>query len=136
MDSIYQPLHMLYPTFSLIEGRGIIPDIRLPANFRKLVPDFYMQERKRKVEEYTQKLRALIKESSLDARIQLAWNESLGLTNIYLGGSAGLDLNTSGWPSFQEHNMGAHYSYIGAIIATKYISELIKSAPQEIKTQV
>jgi len=86
MDSIYQPLHMLYPTFSLIEGRGIIPDIRLPANFRKLVPDFYMQERKRKVEEYTQKLRALIKESSLDARIQLAWNESLGLTNISLGG--------------------------------------------------
>jgi hypothetical protein len=117
---------MLYPAFDFIEQRGqIIPNIRLPENYKELVPKFYEQGRKPDVEDYAR----TIQENFLkgDLEIKLNWNKEQGLTNISVGPSGGLDLSEQGWPKFQEHNLGTKTGIASGFIAMKYISELLKS---------
>ena len=116
---------MLYPTMEIVPGRGFIPKVTLPRNFKELVPKFYEQERKRTVEDYIKNL----KETDLSkTEIRTQWEEKRGLVNISLGTHGGFDLNDrTGHPHFQEHNLGGTNSYIAMAIATKYVSELLKS---------
>ena len=117
---------MLYPTFEYVDGRGWIPRIKLPKDFKELVGHFYQKKREETIEDYADKWREHSEERGLMQRIRLQWNNILGLTNISVG-TSGLDLNTSGWPGFQEHNLGGSYSFIAGSIAMKYVSELMKS---------
>ena len=112
---------MLYPTFEIVDNRGIIPSIRLPREYLEIIPKFYEQGRKEDVEEHTKSLQELS-----NTKIRLQWDEKKGLTNISIG-TAGLDLNEYGWPSFQEHNLGGNYSLYTGSIAMKYISEMLKT---------
>ncbi|MAG02030.1 hypothetical protein CMI42_01725 [Candidatus Pacearchaeota archaeon] len=120
---------MLYPTFEIVEGRGLIPNVRLPRNYKELVPRFYDQDRRKEIEEYAR----MLEETSMGGilvkspEIRLQWEDKRGLTNISIGVSGGFDLNESGWPSFQEHNLGTNTSLMGGSIAMKYVSELMKS---------
>ena len=121
------PPYRFYPTIEIIEGRGIIPNINLPGNFRELVPLFYQQKRREKVEEYIRKLIDGFRETSLEHAIELQWDENLGLTNIAVGVHSGLDLNDDyAIPHYQEHNLGFTNSLVAAMVAMKYISELLK----------
>ncbi|MEK6859666.1 MAG: hypothetical protein AABX54_02515 [Nanoarchaeota archaeon] len=121
---------MIYPTFEIVEGRGVIPRIYLPRDFKKLVPIFYEQGRKQEVIDYVHGLARMIEDENFK-NIRLNWDDVLGLRNISISSSCGLDLDVSGWPNFQEHNLGGsgRASFIGGAIAMKYISELLKSRP-------
>ncbi len=119
--------HMLYPTQMIIEGRGIIPNVRLPRNFRELVSRFYEQGRKKIVEDYVNELGEMLKGTELEVKLSLTWDDELGLKNINTGSSAGLDLNGRGWPDFQEHNIGTYNGFAAGAVAMKYVSELLKT---------
>ena len=121
MDSLY------YPTFEIVEGRGIIPRINLPENYQDLVRRFYECGRRTKVDDYAKGLEELLRNSGSFLDIRLNWHEVEGLINISVGSQGGLDLNTSGTPQFQEHNLGWHNSFIAGSVAMKYILELLKS---------
>ena len=99
---------MLFPTFSVIASRGMMPCIRLPRDYRNLVPLFYAQGRKEDVIGYCDSLAQLLRESSFApwVPVHLQWDDTRGLTSIGVGTSAGLDLAEQGWPCFQEHNLG------------------------------
>ena len=118
---------MLYPTYPLVEQRGcIIPNIHLPRNFKELVKRFYEQKRKQTVEKYSEGLEKLLKGTPFETQITLQWDDKVGLRNINTAG-AGLDLDESGIPSYQEHNLGIKNSFVFGAIAQMYISELLKS---------
>ena len=51
----------------------------------------------------------------------------VGLRNISVSPSCGLDLNERGLPNFQEHNLGGTSSFVAGAVAMKYISELLRS---------
>ena len=119
---------MLYPTYVFVEGRGLLPNVRLPRNFRQLVPKFYEERRREGVEEFANNVGAGYLKSGKPLDIRLNWDDTRGLTNLSLGIHAGLDLEDNfGWPSFQEHNLGGDISFVAAAIAQKYVSELIKA---------
>lgn len=124
-----QTFWMVYPTFEPIEHRGcIIPRVLLPRDFKNKIPDFYSQGRKENIELYTKQVTELLSGTPFELSIRLQWNNSLGLEHISAGGG-GLDLNdSSGWPCFQEHNIGTNSGFVTGIIATKYVSELLKSS--------
>jgi len=114
----------IYPTFSVVEDRGLIPSINLPRNFKDYVERFYQEGKKEGIEEYVDGIRVLI-EGSRKIGIRLRWDEQLGLTNISVGVHGGLDLEEKRG-CFVEHNLGWDNSLIASAIATKYVSELLK----------
>jgi hypothetical protein len=115
--------YMDYPTFTPVEGRGLIPTIRLPKDYKELISGFYRQGRKEIIEEFVDQVRNL---SELD--IMLQWDNCLGLTNISIGIHGGLDLSDDpGVPVFQEHNLGGTSCLEVAAIAQEYVAELLKS---------
>jgi len=117
---------MIYPTFEFNEQRGqYFPNIHLPKNFKELVSKFYEQKRKQKIEEYSKTIQQEYLKNSLEIRLQ--WDDELGLTNISVGPSGGLDLEERSC-CFQEHNLGTKTSIATGFIAMKYISELLKSS--------
>lgn len=117
---------MLYPLFTFVEQRGqFIPNIHLPENFEELVPKFYEQGRRKDVEEYAREIEKQYLGGNLE--IRLNWNKEKGLINISIGPSGGLDLNESGFPHFQEHNLGTKTGIASGFVAMKYVSELLKS---------
>lgn len=118
---------MLYPTFTIVSGRGIIPCIRLPRNFRDLVPVFYREGRKDNIGRYVDELQKVFSGGSYSPDVKLNWDDTLGLRNISVDVHGGLDLSLDGWPSFQEHNLGGQNGFVAASIAMEYISELLKS---------
>ena len=120
---------MVYPRFSLIDSRGMIPHLRLPRNYRELLPLFYQQERKEEITRYCLSLAELLKESPFSAwvPVRLNWDNTRGLISICVGTSAGLDLSECGWPSFQEHNLGTMSGIVAGAVALEYICELLKS---------
>ena len=117
---------ILYPTFEIIENKGILPHIHLPRNFKELVPKFYQEKIKEILEDYAGNLENFLKETPFNSSIKLQWNKKNGLTNINVG-SAGLDLSQIGIPKFVEHNLGTYNAIPAGIIAMKYVSELLKS---------
>jgi hypothetical protein len=130
--SLEQLLGFVYPTFQIIEGIGIIPRVLLPPDFKKLVPLFYKQGRKSRVERYANDLMKMMNAKSwtgglLD--INLQWDNEKGLTNISVGIQGGYDLVEDGFPCFQEHNLGGENGYAAGFIAMQYVSELLKSKP-------
>ena len=118
---------MVYPTFEPCSGKGIIPFVNLPENFKELFPEFYKDGRKKDIENYTTQLQKVFQPTMQGLEIRLQWDNEKGLTNISLGGHSGFDLNESGWPGFQEHNLGMRNSFIAGAVAMKYVSELLKS---------
>jgi hypothetical protein len=124
-------LWMTYPAFIIAEGRGVIPDVRLPHDFEKRVPKFYEQGRKKDVESYVQEIRSTLGRKNLTGEfpeIRLQWDDKQGLTNISVGVQGGLDLIISGGlPRFQEHNLGGEAGYAAGFVAMQYVSELLKS---------
>ena len=117
---------MVYPTFEFAENKGSwFPRIYLPKNYKELVSNFYKQERKEIVEEYSK----LVEQSFLEKKleIRLNWDNERGLKDINIGGSGGLNLDESGIPRFIEHNLGTETSIASGMIAMKYVSELFKS---------
>ena len=116
---------MLYPTFEFIEQRGqFFPNIHLPDDFQERIPRFYEQGRKQDIEDCAKTIEQEFLISELE--IRLNWHEKLGLTNISVGPSGGLDLDERAG-CFQEHNLGTRTSIASGFIAMKYISELLKS---------
>lgn len=127
---------MYCPTFEFGNGR-IIPHVILPMNFLELVPRFYEQARKQEVIDYVGELNKHLEYCGININVDpvsdILWDEERGLTSIIMRPSGGLDLNEHGWPNFQEHNLGGKRSFIAGAIAMKYVSELWKSCPREIK---
>jgi hypothetical protein len=116
---------ILYPAFDFIEQRGqFLPSIRLPEDYKDLVPKFYQQGRKPDVEDYAKIIQERFLESKLEVRLN--WDNEQGLTNISVGPSGGLDLSEIN-DKFQEHNLGTKTGIASGFIAMKYISELLKS---------
>jgi len=118
--------YITYPTFSIVERRGIIPNIPLPEDYEALVPRFYEEGRRETVEKYKTKLEKLLEERGTPLDIRLQWDERRGLTNISVGTQGGLDLNDLNG-TFQEHNLGWTNGFMAGFIAMKYVSELLKS---------
>lgn len=119
---------MLYPTFEPVRDRGaLMPSVRLPRNYQELVPKFYEQGGKERLEIYVGQVRGLLTGVMAEHKVRLAWDDERGLVSIRAGPSGGLDLSERGWPNFQEHNLGTETGLIAGIIAMKYVSELIKS---------
>ena len=54
---------MLYPSFQLVNGRGILPLVRLPSNYESLVSRFYEEGGKREFEKYAAELEDMVKET-------------------------------------------------------------------------
>jgi len=129
MLNIEDWLEIIYPTFEIVEGRGLIPRILLPPDFRERIPRFYAQKREITIAAYAKELEELRKLERKEIPIRLQWDNILGLTNISLGIHGGLDLYSEGgsWPCFQEHNLSTGNGFIGFCVASKYISELLKS---------
>ena len=132
MGDLKMPLYMLYPHFQLHERDRdwtVSPVLNLPQDYEERVPMFYQQGRRRFVEDYTDKWRKLCEMGNLGVTdLRLNWDKKLCLRNINLSTHAGLDLNTrDSFPHFQEHNLGISNAFVGAAIAIKYISELLKS---------
>jgi hypothetical protein len=128
--SLEQLLGFIYPTFQIIEGRGIIPRVLLPPDFLQRIPVFYKQGRKSRVERYVDDLRKMMSAGKLTGEfpeINLQWDDEKGLVNISLGSQGGYDLTDEGLPSFQEHNLGGEIAYAAGFIAMQYVSELLKS---------
>jgi hypothetical protein len=119
--------HMLYPTFEIVERRGIIPRIKLPLDYEELVSRFYACGARQIVEKFARDLESLTRESESEKEIRLQWDDKKGLTNIAIAAQGGLDINEGGYPSFQEHNLGWMNSFLSGAVAMKYISELLKS---------
>jgi hypothetical protein len=120
---------MTYPTVSIVEGRGLIPNISLPIEFERLVSSFYREGRRETVERYREGIEKLLKERGKPLDIRLQWDERKGLTNISVGAQGGLELNDlGGVPFFQEHNLGWRNGWMAGFIAMKYVSELLKSS--------
>jgi len=117
----------LYPSFEVVEGRGIIPRIYLPGNYTELVERFYQSGAREELNEYAHGIEKLLESGGELLDIRLNWNNVHGLTNISVGTQSGLDLNTDGIPHFQEHNLGWLNSFIAGAIAMKYLSELLKA---------
>lgn len=122
---------MLYPTLEPSKG-GVLPNVTLPMNFKELVPKFYEQGRKKDIETYSEQLMKNLKsafpKSAGELEIMLLWDDILGLKNIKLGVSVGLDLQPEGmFPKFIGHNLYTFTSIVGFAVATKYVSELLKS---------
>lgn len=120
---------MLYPTIPFFEERGFIPRILLPRDYKEIVPQFYKQNRKKTVESYAREIEKELLEGKLD--IRLNWDEEVGLRNIGIGASGGLDLDEeSAWPMFREHNLGGKTTkstgLATGLIAMCYVSELLK----------
>lgn len=126
MGELEIPISMIYPTFSISQNRGVIPDIPLPVNYKELVKEFYKFEGKKEVERYKDGLVKSLNNLEKPIDIELDWDNELGLAHIGVGIHGGLDLNDSVLPNFQEHNLGGLNSLYAAAIATKYISELLK----------
>lgn len=120
-------MEMLYPTFEIVEGIGLIPNIYLPDNFKELVPKFYEQGRKEEIEKYKSGLEKILKSPTSETEIILNWDNTLGLKNIKVGIHGGLDLNDSILTHFEAHNLSTKTSMVAGSIAMKYISELLKS---------
>ena len=119
---------MTYPTFTIVRDKGLIPNIHLPEDYKERVRKFYDQGRKEEVEQYKSELEKLLRDGENSMGIRLRWDEQKGLTNIGVGIHGGLDLlDLYGEASFQEHNLGWTNGFIAAAIATKYVSELLKS---------
>jgi len=122
------PIEMLYPTFEAFRGKGIVPNIFLPENYNKLVENFYNDNGKELVDTYAHNLEELANSIIQGREIQLVWDDELGLKHIKIGADGGLDLNVdTPIPKYQEHNLGTETGIIAGLIATKYISELLKS---------
>ena len=118
---------MQYPEFNFIESRGqFLPVVRLTDNFKELVTRFYEQRRKQEVETYAKIIEDHYLSNKLEVTLQ--WTNEDGLTNISVGPSGGLDLETRmGFPRFQEHNLGTKTGLASGMIAIKYVQELLKS---------
>lgn len=129
--SIEQQIQMLYPTFNFISQRGsILPSINLPLDYKDRARRFNEQQRRKDLENYVIEIKDAIKDTPFDADIRLGWDEeNPGLLRYISSGiGGGLDLNDRmGWPSYQEHNLGTNTGFVAAVIATQYISELLKS---------
>ncbi len=120
-------LYMLYPTFIIHEERGLIPNLYLPINFKEdYIPRFNEKKKKEVVEKYSADLERVLHQTNLKTDIKLQWDKLTGLTNISLGIHGGLDLDLDDIPCFREHNLGIYNSFVGAAIAMKYISDLLK----------
>lgn len=122
---------MLYPALEPYEI-GILANVALPQNYKELVTKFYEQKRNEDMERYSEELMKNMKTAFPrqvgELEVMLLWDDELGLKNIKLGPSGGLDLEPEGvFPRFIGHNLGTSTSIVGFAIATKYVSELLKS---------
>lgn len=116
---------MVYPEFIMCDTRGILPTVRLPMNYKSLVPRFYQQERQEEVTLYAQEVEKTLLKGGLE--IKLNWDKEVGLKNINIGISGGFDLEEENWPSFREHNLGGNSSIGAGMVAMKYVLELLKT---------
>jgi hypothetical protein len=123
-------LAMIYPTFQIIEDRGIIPRVYLPRDYKERVKRFYEQKRQEEIAQYVNELEKMLAQESIvkvNPDIKLQWDDTNGLINISIGYPGGFDLIDNGCAHFQEHNLSTKSALTAACIATKYVSELLKT---------
>jgi len=125
---------ILYPIFYPIKYRRVIlPNIRLPQDFRELVPRFYEQGRQQTIEEYARNVRSVLERDPTGKLIEhpeiiLNWDKKSGLKKIEIGPASLYLVDALGSsPHFHEYNLGTHDGYVTGIIAMAYVSELLKS---------
>ncbi len=125
------PLFLFYPSLDLIfdeREKLILPNIRLPPDYRERVPIFYERKGKEKIEEYMSNLMGAFKDiSAFQADMRLNWTEDQGLRNIRVGIHGGLDLSEErSSPRFEGHNLEWLNAIPPFFIATTYVRELLK----------
>ncbi len=128
MDDGFPP-SWYFPHFQSCR-EGILPDIKLPHNYRELVPKFYSQGRKEDVERFREDLTEFMKQTSLSGEaleIRLLWNERLGLTNIGIGIHGGLDILDEDDGRYIPHNLGGKNGLYAGMIAIDYVRELMQA---------
>lgn len=116
----------IYPTLEVIGDRGILGRVVLPQDYKELVLKFYEQKREESIELYSREVKSMLEKIASQGfpwDINLQWSMEDGLTNISIG-EAGYDLDNG---MFCEHNLGEWISIAAFAVATKYISELLKS---------
>ena len=108
-------------------GKIIIPDVRLPEDYRRRVPLFYRDGGRENIERYTKGLVKVLENTpGLKAEIRLNWTDDEGLRNISIG-HGGFDISDEyESPQFREHNLGWLNSIPPFLIATAYVKELLK----------
>lgn len=125
MDNI--ELSQFYSTFSICQ-EGIHPNIKLPRDYREIMPKFWRQKRENNVENYLSNLKDLMKDNPRFPEILLQWELERGLTSIAIGTQGGLDLeDLFVQPHFKPHNLGGIDGIYGAMVAMEYVSELTKA---------
>ncbi|PIN89004.1 hypothetical protein COU60_04995 [Candidatus Pacearchaeota archaeon CG10_big_fil_rev_8_21_14_0_10_34_76] len=129
---IPMPLSMLYPTFTIVPGRGFIPYIRLPENYLALAKEFHNQGRIEEIKGYIEEINKFDESASFgnsnSTEIRLGWDKNNPglLRHISVSAQSGLDLEEKyGWATYIEHNLGGRFAITTGAIAMKYVSELI-----------
>ena len=114
-----------YPFYLFDETRGqVFPMIILPQDYQRLIPKFYENGRRERVENFAGALDNSLGGIFGKPDIKLRWDEKRGLAYISVGPSGGLDLSDGGH-HFQEHNLGSQTSLEAGAIAINYIHELL-----------
>jgi hypothetical protein len=124
---------MQYPHFQVVEGVGVLPYIKLPKDWKQLLPKFHESGGRKEIEHYTSDLQdtlnqfnfggSIIQEAKWD--IRLNWEENGLLTNIGINGAAGLDLETR-TGQYITHNLAVDNAIAAGIVAQEYVRELLK----------
>lgn len=116
----------IYPWFPINANSEIIPEFPLPNNFRDIIPIFYREGGKQKLEDYVFELQRALIETPLCDIINLNWDNTLGLTRINLGLSSSFFLDSSADPKFKGQNTGIYSIVEGTFVITKYVAELMR----------
>lgn len=130
-----------YPTIELTNGNHASPNIRLPNNYKELVPTFYSRGGREEIEAYSKKLQELLKSSNFATRVRLVWEtdkrEKLtdgGLTHILTNGKSRMNLeeNAEHHTEYRGENLNIKNCLISETIAIQYIALLLRY--NEIRT--
>jgi len=124
------------PTLELTSSDKLAPHIRLPNNYRELVPAFYKEGGREEMENYSERLQELLKGSELGTQVNLVWERDAkekltdgGLTHILTNGKSSLDLEEDEEhnPEYHGKNLNIKNYLISETIATQYIALLIRN---------
>ena len=131
----------IYPTIELTKGKELAPHIRLPDNYRELVPIFYEKGGREYIENYIETLQEVLIEGKLRTKIRLEWETDRqgkltdgGLTHILTNGKSSLNLeeDTEHHPEYRGKNLNPQTCLVSEAVAMQYIAELLRS--NNIKT--
>lgn len=126
MDS---PQWKTYPRFGISSEGAIFPHVPVPKDYSKLLPRFYENKGKERVEELAKGVR---KRTNLD--LLLRWEDTKGLTNISTSTHGGFDFDAADC-EFVPHNLDGTQSLAAAAVAMEYVRQLLITNNKKTKSQ-